>query len=177
MAQTQTHCKEGHEFTNENTYIVPKTGRRVCKTCRRSKFAEYPFGGNREKAIQRDGEKCIRCGITREQHRIRYGKDITVDHIDKMGVSVAKHLKNNELSNLQTLCLRHHVMKDNALGKLTDIQVINIRHIGKTISTTKIAKMYGVTQQHICDVLNGLSRTELRIVPEVKMYVPEGKQL
>jgi len=31
---TQTHCKNGHEFTPENTYIREKTGDRLCKTCR-----------------------------------------------------------------------------------------------------------------------------------------------
>lgn len=29
-----THCKRGHEFTASNTYINPKVGHRVCKTCR-----------------------------------------------------------------------------------------------------------------------------------------------
>jgi hypothetical protein len=30
----KTHCKRGHEFTTENTYIVPSSGGRVCRTCR-----------------------------------------------------------------------------------------------------------------------------------------------
>ena len=30
----QTHCKRGHEFTDENTYTT-KTGLRHCKTCRK----------------------------------------------------------------------------------------------------------------------------------------------
>lgn len=29
-----THCKRGHEFTEENTYIASK-GKRVCRTCHR----------------------------------------------------------------------------------------------------------------------------------------------
>jgi len=29
----KTHCKNGHKFTHKNTYIRPKTGHRVCKTC------------------------------------------------------------------------------------------------------------------------------------------------
>ena len=28
----QTHCKHGHEFTDENTYLPPN-GQRVCRTC------------------------------------------------------------------------------------------------------------------------------------------------
>jgi len=31
----QTHCKHGHEYTPENTYRAPKTGKRHCKTCAR----------------------------------------------------------------------------------------------------------------------------------------------
>lgn len=34
-AQSQTHCKQGHAFTPENTYIAPD-GRRGCRSCRRA---------------------------------------------------------------------------------------------------------------------------------------------
>lgn len=87
------------------------------------------FGGNREIAIQRDGEKCVTCGMTRDEHRAKYGgKDITVDHIDGSGMSKPKHLKNNALSNLQTLCLGCHGRKDSRLVvKLTPEDVRDIR--------------------------------------------------
>jgi hypothetical protein len=29
-----THCKHGHEFTAENTYITPNSGARSCRICR-----------------------------------------------------------------------------------------------------------------------------------------------
>ena len=32
---TKTHCKWGHPFDAENTYIQPSTGKRQCRTCRR----------------------------------------------------------------------------------------------------------------------------------------------
>lgn len=67
------------------------------------------FGGNREIVIQRDGEKCVRCGMTRQAHRTRYRCDISVDHIDGSGRS---QNPNNDLSNLQTLCLVCNVLKD-----------------------------------------------------------------
>ena len=31
----KTHCIRGHKFTKENTYVVPKTGYRQCKSCNR----------------------------------------------------------------------------------------------------------------------------------------------
>lgn len=33
----RTHCRHGHEFTPENTYIDPKYGGRGCRTCRRAR--------------------------------------------------------------------------------------------------------------------------------------------
>jgi hypothetical protein len=29
-----THCKRGHEFTPENTYVWPRNGQRFCLTCK-----------------------------------------------------------------------------------------------------------------------------------------------
>jgi hypothetical protein len=37
---SQTHCKNGHEFDEENTYLRP-TGGRACKTCRRAASRRY----------------------------------------------------------------------------------------------------------------------------------------
>jgi hypothetical protein len=33
-ATDRTHCRRGHELTSENTYVVPATGRKQCKTCK-----------------------------------------------------------------------------------------------------------------------------------------------
>lgn len=44
----RTHCKHGHEYTPENTYIVPGTGHRQCRICRKawrgSQVLEAPTG-------------------------------------------------------------------------------------------------------------------------------------
>ena len=77
----------------------------------------FLFGGNREEAIIRDGEKCVRCGMTREQHKKTFGRDITVDHKNHKGRHTPKEEQDNRLENLQTLCLPCHGVKDNTLEK------------------------------------------------------------
>jgi hypothetical protein len=37
----KTHCKNGHEFTPENTYITNTAGHRACRTCNRAAAARY----------------------------------------------------------------------------------------------------------------------------------------
>ncbi len=65
----------------------------------------------REFIIQRDGEKCIRCGITREEHKKRWNQDLHVDHKDNYGRNVIKEAKNNKQENLGTFCIRCHRSK------------------------------------------------------------------
>lgn len=59
----------------------------------------YSFGGNRRAALERDGYTCQRCGTKSDLH---------VHHIDGMGVTTPRHLRNNALENLQTLCRACH---------------------------------------------------------------------
>ena len=76
------------------------------------KLDKHYFDGKREQVIKRDKYRCCHCGMTRLEHKRKYGKDITVDHIDGNGSKTPKHKKNNEMSNLQTLCLSCHAKKD-----------------------------------------------------------------
>lgn len=71
------------------------------------------FGGTREEVIKRDHEKCCDCGMTRAEHKSLFGCDITVNHVDHNG-RYSKY-KNNNLDNLETLCLRCHGRKDVAV--------------------------------------------------------------
>lgn len=64
----------------------------------------YNFGGNGEKTILRDGERCVLCGITRSEHKNKWDRDLTVDHI--------RGRITNDFENLQTLCLSCHSKKD-----------------------------------------------------------------
>jgi hypothetical protein len=34
-AQARTHCRRGHLYTEESTYVTPSTGRRTCRICMR----------------------------------------------------------------------------------------------------------------------------------------------
>ena len=57
------------------------------------------YGGNREKVLERDGYKCVKCGNTHK-------KSLIVHHIDGLGYTSTK--KNNNMDNLETLCLSCH---------------------------------------------------------------------
>lgn len=68
------------------------------------------FGGMREITLKRDNYKCVKCGMSQEQHKKLFGYSLTVDHIDGKGRN--SEVKNNAQENLQTLCLRCHGIKD-----------------------------------------------------------------
>lgn len=33
--KSKTHCPQNHEYTRENTYVVPSTGARMCRVCKK----------------------------------------------------------------------------------------------------------------------------------------------
>ena len=68
------------------------------------------FGGLRYEILKRDGFKCVKCGMTREQHFMRFGRDITIDHTN--GKGRYSKIKDNRPENLVTLCLFCHGRKD-----------------------------------------------------------------
>lgn len=115
---------EDPDITNDLTYKYRDDNRpdfpapqealkeRTSISRKQSSYDRQFFGGNREKAIQRDGEACVQCGVTREQHRRVYGYDLTVDHIDGKGRNTPVELQNHAMDNLQTLCGRCHGQKD-----------------------------------------------------------------
>ena len=41
---SKTFCKNGHEYTPENTYRSPSTGRRACATCKRVAITAWNAG-------------------------------------------------------------------------------------------------------------------------------------
>ncbi len=41
MARTRnSHCKNGHPYDEENTYVAPWNGTRICRACRRNRLAK-----------------------------------------------------------------------------------------------------------------------------------------
>lgn len=72
----------------------------------------YRFGGRRDEVLERDGFRCVECGMTQAEHFLKYGRDITVHHIDGNGRSKPKDQQNHSIDNMQTLCLRCHGSKD-----------------------------------------------------------------
>ncbi len=55
------------------------------------------YGGNREIAIERNGYRCTRCGIGREESLQKSGRDFCVIRVDG-------NQNNNSLGNLKSLC-------------------------------------------------------------------------
>lgn len=85
------------------------------------------FGGNREKVLLRDNFKCIICNLSNEEHKIRFNRNLTIDHIDGNGRKSKN--PNNDLKNLRTLCLTCHGRIDGKRGehKLKDNKNIKLK--------------------------------------------------
>jgi len=79
---------------NKRPYVIAR---------RKKKENLKNFGGNREKAIDRDGGKCQSCGISRKESFKKYGRDLYVKHIDNK--------QNHKLENLITICKKCYLKK------------------------------------------------------------------
>ena len=128
------------------------------------------YGEEREEAIKRDGQKCVKCMITRDEHKEKYNRDITVDHIDGKGRNTPLKLKNNSLNNLQTLCLSCHGKKDilrrtalntatgerHGSAKLKQQDVDDIRMFySRGIKVKDIVTVYPVSKITLYYIVNG----------------------
>lgn len=80
--------------------------------------SRYGFGGNRLEVLQRDNFKCVKCGMTSQEHMDKWDRQLTIDHIEGKGVWDSLGGRRNNIDNLQTLCCRCHGKKDRMkLGK------------------------------------------------------------
>lgn len=119
-----------------------------------STTSNYGAGGNRAAVLNRDGYACVKCGMSDEDHREKWGRPITVDHI-------SKDRKDNRLENLQTLCLRCHGQKDLIAPLRTRKaepllpEMLRLRSEGRTYQS--IADELGVS---ICTVWKYIKRNQ-----------------
>lgn len=65
-----TDCKQGHEFTEANTYVDPR-GFRVCKICRAEQ--SRALRARRKAARERQREETCRRGHSRAEHTVIHG--------------------------------------------------------------------------------------------------------
>lgn len=117
MKTKQKYLDTSKKWKNNNKEKVKATSD-AWREKNREKVIEYgvkhrdrvDFGGNRQIALERDNFECQDCGMTQEQHIIVFSRGLNVDHIDGQGRY--SKVKNNDLSNLRTLCFRCHGKKD-----------------------------------------------------------------
>lgn len=94
----KTTKKYFHE-NSEQCRRRQKSWRSKNKRHLKRKYIEYRYGGNRIKALERDGFKCQECGK----------KDVLdVHHIDGKGSTFPVPEQNNSIENLITLCRSCH---------------------------------------------------------------------
>lgn len=74
--------------------------RSYCRSCQQLEADEDRFGGNRIKALERDGYRCVLCGSD---------EYVQVHHKDETGRNKPKEIHNNDLNNLITLCGSCHI--------------------------------------------------------------------
>ncbi len=72
----------------------------------REKSDNKLFGRKREIILDRDSWKCTRCNMSDKEHKNKYGKSLSIHHID--GNGMGKKIKNNSIDNLTTLCCVCH---------------------------------------------------------------------
>lgn len=75
--------------------------------------ANYTDGwySQRKAALKRDSFQCVVCGMGREAHREKYGRDLDVHHKKPVREFSAQSTA-HKLENLETLCREHHAERE-----------------------------------------------------------------
>jgi len=78
-----------------------------------TKYYGPTWHGQRRKAIDRDDEKCVDCGMTRDEHHDKFGADLEVHH--KTPIRTFSDTEEaNQLSNLVTVCTNCHQKREHS---------------------------------------------------------------
>lgn len=134
-------------------YVIPK------------RFGSFE---NREKCISNANYQCQKCGMSREEHKLKYNCDLTVDHIDGNGRKSVN--PNNKPENLQALCKKCHGQKDglradyskrrsfagenHPMAKLNNKQWHEIYELrSKGLTFKEIGEMYNISASHIWTIV------------------------
>lgn len=122
-AHKKTHCIRGHEFTPENTYVMPN-GSKSCKTCRLANVKKYT-DKNRKKINEGKRRRRVR-KVRARRTQCKRGHKFTPEntYIDSRGMQVCRSCKrlwaqehtglkgrpkNNKNQNTdKTHCIRGH---------------------------------------------------------------------
>lgn len=127
----------------------------------------------RSKAVRRDKGRCVDCGMSAEQCKERFGRDLDVDHIEPFH-NFTSYKMANRLANLKSVCASCHRIgeakrrgvqmvlslgghrsghKGSAKGervntaKLNAVQVLRMRkESGEGASLSVLAKAYGISK-------------------------------
>ncbi len=78
----------------------------LCRQRQRVFEHRHSFGGNPGVISRRENGNCEKCGMTSEQHKMKWGISLSVHHIDGKGAK-SEH-PNHSPSNLMILCKRCH---------------------------------------------------------------------
>jgi hypothetical protein len=101
----QKYKRENREKVNEQNRKYRLENKDKVKAWYKKSMDISDFGGLRTQILLRDNWSCVFCGMENDTHIMKWGREITIDHIDG-------NRKNNTMSNLQTVCLCCHGKKD-----------------------------------------------------------------
>jgi hypothetical protein len=101
------------EYEKEKTMSWIKNNPKRWREINSKACQMFYFGRMREEILKRDGNACRKCGST---------ENLNIHHIDGLGKTTPKALKNNSADNLLTLCetchiSHHHKGKPKKRGK------------------------------------------------------------
>jgi DNA-directed RNA polymerase subunit RPC12/RpoP len=97
------------KYCNKDTSKY-KTPRYVCSTC---SYKRRYFAGMYWKVLKRDHYKCVSCG--KRSNGLK--RQLNIHHIDN-------NPQNNEINNLQTLCIECHAKKRLLICKLCNKKIL-----------------------------------------------------